>query len=181
MADLQARADEGQDKHGLRSEPETEDEKAKRIAELEADNAALKDVRLILAKACEQTTVEWADVLNGGDARKAIDFAGNVCALALQEVDMSDGLSDQEEIRLAALRQDAAVGRALAPLLVEMFKDNYGKLIDVLDDGTEVCRCCGELDFTEDEGAHPDEYHQEFCLYKRIKAALAAAGLMDNA
>ena len=39
---LQRRADEVQDKHGLRSEPATEDEKAKRIAELEAENAALR-------------------------------------------------------------------------------------------------------------------------------------------
>ena len=41
---LQRRADEGQDKHGLRSEPATEDEKARRIAEMDAENAALRDV-----------------------------------------------------------------------------------------------------------------------------------------
>ena len=151
---LQRRADEGQDKHGLRSEPRpcelcgqlvvsvcdsldmgdavtchyepaTEDEKAKRIAEMEAENAALHS-RL------EFTSCQKADV--------------EAQVLSLEEQN-------------AALRQDAAVGRALrdAPLLFELsYNDDWWYL--VYDRGDEVVHYTGSTAY----------------------AALAAAGLMEE-
>ena len=92
---LQRRADEGQDKHGYRSEPRpcelcgqlvvsvcdsldmgaaatchyepaTEDEKAKRIAELEAENAALRqdaEIGRAIREFIEQPTGDWNEVM----------------------------------------------------------------------------------------------------------------------
>ena len=151
---LQRRADEGQDKHGLRSEPRpcelcgqlvvsvcdsldmgeavtchyepaTEDEKAKRIAELEAENAALHS--RIEFTSCQKADVE-AQVLE---------------------------LEEQN----SALRKDAAVGRALIepPPLFEMSYDE-GWWFLVYDRGDDVVRYTGSTAY----------------------AALAAAGLMEE-
>ena len=128
---LQRRADEGQDKHGLRSEPATEDEKARRITEMEAENAALHS-RL------EFTSCQKADV--------------EAQVLELEEQN-------------AALRQDAAVGRAV-------IKGARFGMVTM----ASIHSSLWVVKYRED--SDPPVYRE--AVGNSPKAALAAAGLMEE-
>lgn len=118
-------------------EPATEDEKAKRIAELEAENAALHS-RLEFTS-CQKADVE-AQVL-------------------------------QLEEQNAALRQDAAVGRA-----IHQATEQVGQVVFTKRrlDGDDKVRFEVDLFAPHEEGNWREYYGDT------LPAALAAAGLMDG-
>ena len=117
------------------------------------------------------------------------DMAPGITNTLLAETEWAQKRIAALEAENAALRQDAAVGRELIPLLRQFIHMHTEKAIEYIGDGAGgllslKCEYCGKITpFYPDKPWHTqiaEIAHNDGCLWVMAKAALAAAGLMES-